>query len=85
MQATYYGVQTPSAAGACSYQYTGLADSAAYTGIPLAISDAQYTGSSACGMCIKYQSTGTGPGATLLSADSQVRLTQCAASFQCVA
>ena len=73
MQATYYGLQSPEGAGACSYQFSSPT---AYTlpwtaGVSLgvAMNMPQFNGSYACGMCMQYRGTGAGSGLNPVSTD----------------
>lgn len=64
--ATYYGYRTRGF-GHCSFHFHGFGDSKAYAGTPLAINAAQYTGTSVCGLCVKYRGVGQGLGGNPVS------------------
>lgn len=40
-------------------------------GVPLAINNAQYKGTSVCGMCVKFRGTGTGSGGNPINSGFQ--------------
>ena len=75
VQATYYGLQSPEGAGACSYQFSSpIAYTMPWTaGVALgvAMNMPQYNGSYACGMCMQYRGTGAGSGLNPVSTDYQ--------------
>eukprot|EP00775_Hariotina_reticulata_P006889 gene6889-7105_t len=65
-QGTYYGYRTRGF-GHCSFHFHGFGDSKGYVGTPLAINAAQYTGTSICGLCLKYRGLGQGAGGNPVS------------------
>ena len=70
LQGTYYGFRDRGF-GHCSFHFHGFGKAPAYAGVPLAINAAQYTGTSICGLCVRFRGTGSGAGGNPISADWQ--------------
>lgn len=69
-EGTYYGFRDRGF-GHCSFHFLGLGKSPGYAGTPLAINSAQYTGTSVCGLCVRFRGKGHGAGGNPISQDWQ--------------
>jgi hypothetical protein len=69
-QGTYYGYRTRGF-GHCSFHFHGFGSLPGYAGTPLAINNAQYKGTSVCGMCVKIRGTGPGAGGNPITGSFQ--------------
>jgi hypothetical protein len=67
---TYYG-NRDRGFGHCSFHFHGHGNKPGYLGTPLAINAAQYTGTSICGLCVRFRGTGGGAGGNPISSDWQ--------------
>jgi hypothetical protein len=67
---TYYGSRDRGF-GHCSFHFHGFGKKPGYMGTPLAINAAQYTGTSICGLCVRYRGSGGGAGGNPISSDWQ--------------
>lgn len=67
---TYYGSRQRGF-GHCSFHFQDFGNSPGYPGTPLAINAAQYTGTSVCGLCVRFRGLGSGLGGNPISQNWQ--------------
>jgi hypothetical protein len=74
---TYYGSRQRGF-GHCSFHFQDFGNSPGYPGTPLAINAAQYTGTSVCGLCVRFRGLGSGLGGNPISQNWQPGFIWCA-------